>query len=399
MKRFENVLFVPSGFVREIKPVSNSELDNLSVELMNKTTVKPIEVGAVEICSEEISKVSNPEFVFTETFYKILIPMSTNISAETNSRMSMNGYGWERIRNVVVENTMKFDSTVKLWEATRKNSALFQKLPHTIYYEDNDQHYFKLRRLGLPYSLKSARREYRKESQILHGDRARPHLENWDFNRHMRGRLDRMLKLASNILPRSATHSNNLGKNVRHSLKTELLRNIEIDCSSMGLRTKSEDKSFNETIRRFQEPTETNLPLTFTTCYKTSVYTNCPETLEPATMWDVSDGKNIIKANAGVSFDFIVQTLTSAWLRKFDFMHNFSHETPIKTLLTKNEDLEKTKVNKSNSKWARKIRGDEISLDENDYFPWSGRRNFNEARLDATGLRIRKDALSHEIID
>ena len=396
MKRFESVLYVPTGFVREIKPVINSELDNLSVELMNKTTMKRIDTGSVEVYSEEVSVVSNPEFVFTETLYKVLVPMNSNINAETNSKMSMNGYGWERIRNSVVDTCMKYDSTVRLWDATRKESPLFQKLPHTIYYEDNDQHYFKLRRLGLPYSLKTARREYRRESQILHGDRARPHLENWNFNQQIRERLDRMLKLASNILPRSAIHSNNLGKNVRHTLKTELLKNIELNCNNMGFQVGVEDGDFCNSIRKFQEPTELNLPLTFTTCYKTSLYANFPRKLCPATMWDVSNGMKIVKPNAGVSFDFIIQTLTTAWLRKYDFMHEFSHTTPIKSLMTKNEDLEKTKVNKSNTVWARLIREDEIELTENEQFPWKGCRNFNEIVLDSRGLKPRRNAQSDD---
>ena len=128
MKRFENVMFVPKGYVREIKPVCNGELDNLSIELMNKTSVVNLRESGAEVHMEELTKVCSGDFSWTETLFKVLVSMESCMRADLNSKMSVNHGGWEKMRNNVVECCLRFDSTIKLWDATRKESTLFQEL-------------------------------------------------------------------------------------------------------------------------------------------------------------------------------------------------------------------------------------------------------------------------------
>ena len=55
-KTFENYLYVPSGFARKINPITNADLQNLSIDLMNKTSSKCIMKGGIEVSAEEITK-------------------------------------------------------------------------------------------------------------------------------------------------------------------------------------------------------------------------------------------------------------------------------------------------------------------------------------------------------
>ena len=82
---------------------------------------------------------SRDDFNLTETLYRVLIPMEDNMLAEATCEMSFDGNGWEMIRNRALKRIMQYDSTVKLWNATRKGHPLFQKLPHTIYYGSNQK--------------------------------------------------------------------------------------------------------------------------------------------------------------------------------------------------------------------------------------------------------------------
>ena len=57
-KIFENFLYVPRGFAREIHPITNGDMQNLNIDLMNKTSSKCIMKGGIEISAEEITKAS-----------------------------------------------------------------------------------------------------------------------------------------------------------------------------------------------------------------------------------------------------------------------------------------------------------------------------------------------------
>ena len=48
-KRYEACLYNPAGTLRELKPISNQEMQNLSIPLMNSTTSKAITKGNTEI--------------------------------------------------------------------------------------------------------------------------------------------------------------------------------------------------------------------------------------------------------------------------------------------------------------------------------------------------------------
>ena len=395
MKRFESVKFVPPGFVRDLNPITNNDLDALSVDILNKTSNTVFEKGGLEVISRELTKVTcGREFNFFETLYKVLVPLNDNITAETTSKVSVEGNGWERIRNSVVDCCMQFDSTVKLWDATRKDSTLYQRLPHTIYYEDKDDYYYKLINKGIPFTLKEARREYKKAIQHIHGDRAIPHLSDWNFKEKMRRRLTRILELTSHVNPKSAVYSANLSINVRHSLKTELLTNLETNTGNLGLLTAREDLKFADLIRNFQKPTEEQLPLSFTTCYKTSMYANCPTQIVPATMWDVRNEETIRKC-AAVEFRFIIQNLVTAWTRRYDNLHLLSHQTTIKDLIQGDQLMENLRVYRSTSSTAKWVRN-EIGLDDYKEDKWVGKRGFQEFKIadELKGLRKRKNACS-----
>ena len=397
MKLFESQLYAPFGSKREIVPISNSNLDNLSIDLLNKSTTANIEKGGIEVQSEELLAASGAEFEFHETFYRVLVPLGSNIQSEVLSRNSVGGNGWERIRNCVLESCMQFDSTIKLWSATRKTSTLYQDLPHTIFYgsELSTENYFKLRRLEIPCSLTNARREIKGAIKRLNGDMADKRLLNWNFDPQERRRLLKILRIASHVTPKAAIKSKNLDKHIRHSLKAELLKNIEINCNNMGLITAAEDTSFRNIIRKFQEPTENNLPLSFTTCYRTSLYATKPTTMHPATMLDSEPPSGQIKKSAGVEFNFVIQNLISAWIKKYDNLHDFSHRVPIKEVLPENTDLDKVLVRRSCSNRAKMIRNESNDVPTSDEFnrmKWKGKRNFEEISIEANILRYRRNA-------
>ena len=46
---FEACLYNPAGTLRELKPITNEDLQNLSVPLMNATTYKAITKGNIEV--------------------------------------------------------------------------------------------------------------------------------------------------------------------------------------------------------------------------------------------------------------------------------------------------------------------------------------------------------------
>ena len=397
MKLYESQLYVPFGSKREIVPITNSNMDNLSIDLLNKTTEVKIEKGGIEVQAEELVTASGSEFEYHETFYKVLIPLGENIQSEVLSRNSTGGNGWERIRNCVLESCMQFDSTVKLWSATKKTSTLYQDMPHTIFYgsELSTENYFKLRRLEIPCSLTNARREIKGAIRKLNGEAADRMLLNWNFDPNERRRLLKILRIASHVTPKAAIKSKNLDKHVRHSLKAELLKNIEINCNNLGFITAAEDTNFRNIIRKFQEPTENNLPLSFTTCYRSSLYAAKPATLHPATMLDSEPKNGPIKKSAGVEFNFVVQNLVSAWIRKYDQLHDFSHRIPIKMVLPENTDLDKVVVRRSCSNRAKMIRNEDNDIPTSDELlksQWKGRRNFEEITISSNILRFRRNA-------
>ena len=296
---------------------------------------------------------------------------------------------------------MQYDSTIKLWDATRKTSTLYQNLPHTIFYgnELSTANYFKLRRLEIPCTLKQARKEFRDNAQKFHGVRADENLLKWNFDLNRRRRLLKILRIASFVVPKSITKSNSLNRHIRHSLQTELLKNVETNCNNMGLITATEDYSFRDVIRKFQQPTEINLPLSFTTCYKTSLYSMKPTTLIPATMLDSEPTNGNIKKSAGVEFNFIIQDLVTAWVTKYDRVHDFWHHIPMKTVLPENTNLDKIIVRRSSSNWARMLRNDSGNLSTQEEVAankWKGKRNFNEINLHSSILKTRRNATSTE---
>ena len=397
MKLFESQLYVPFGEKRNIHPVTNAAMENLSIDLLNKTTVENIDKGGVEVQAEELLMASSDDFEYFETSYRVLVPLSGNIQAEVTCKNSSGDEGWERIRNSVLKCCMQYDSTVKLWNAARKTSALYQNLPHSIFYgnEPSTSNYFRLKRLEIPFSLKTARREYKNAVRRLQGDKADEELLNWNFEALKRRRLLKILRISSHVTPRAAISSGCVNRHVRHSLKTELLRNIEENCNNLGLITRAEDFTFSNIIRKYQEPTEINLPLSFTTCYKTSLYAAKPSTLNPAVMWDSEPKQGIHKNSAGVEFNFIIQNLVSAWVKKYDQLHDFTHKVPIKSVLPENTNLENILVKRSCSHWARMLRNEADSLpsiEETKNSNWKGKRCFDEISIDANILKFRRNA-------
>ena len=83
-KKFEACLYNPAGTVRELNPISNGDLQNLSIPLLNVTTSKAITKGNIEIQAEELMiAYSKDDFFRTDTLYRCLIPMADNMHAET----------------------------------------------------------------------------------------------------------------------------------------------------------------------------------------------------------------------------------------------------------------------------------------------------------------------------
>ena len=56
MKKFEACLYNPTGTVRDLEPVSNNDLQELSVPILNQTTSKAITKGNIEIHSGTSSR-------------------------------------------------------------------------------------------------------------------------------------------------------------------------------------------------------------------------------------------------------------------------------------------------------------------------------------------------------
>ena len=56
MKRFESCLYTPLGFSRELDPISNADLQNLSINFLNKTSKIKFATSNIEVYSEEVSK-------------------------------------------------------------------------------------------------------------------------------------------------------------------------------------------------------------------------------------------------------------------------------------------------------------------------------------------------------
>ena len=337
------------------------------------------------------------DFSLTETLYRILIPMEDNMHAEATCEMSYEGNGWEMIRNRALRRVMEYDSTVKLWNATRKGHPLYQQLPHTIYYGNNSEHYFRLRRLNVPTELKMARLEFKNLMKTGKKQIIKPYAENiladWDFNLEIRRRIFKTLMVSSHVLPRAAVNSKILSLLVKHSLQTELLKDIEVNAYSMGLISNSEDFRFGEVVRKFQEPSEMYIPLSFTTTYKSSLYAIRSDRIEPARMWDSEPLPGVVKKDAAVEFNFIVQNLITAWPRRFDRLHNFSHEIAIRDVLPENMDLSKVSVKRSESIWAKIIRGEnEFPNERDEMMEWMGTKGFRERTIDIRGLRLRKNA-------
>ena len=342
---------------------------------------------------------SNEDFYLTETLYRVLIPMVDNIHAETTCAMSSENGGWERIRNSILKRVMEYDSTIKLWNASKRRHPLFQQLPHTIFYGNDTDHYFRLRRLQIPTEIKMARAEFKNLMKTGKNQAIKPDAENvlvdWNFNLGMRRRLFKALLISSHISPRLALNSKILQATVKHSLQTELLNDIEINANSMGMIDNSEEYRFCEVIRKFQEPTEKLLPLTFTTTYKTSIYAVNSPYVQPARMWDSEPIKGVIAKDAAVELNFVIQNLTTAWTRRFDKLHDFSHEKPIRDVLPENTDLSKVTVKRSSSIRAKTLRGEEEVPNENEDFDqeWKGTRGYFEKVIDVRGLRQRKNAV------
>ena len=400
MKRFETCLYVPTGFARTIQPVTNSDLQHLTIELLNKTSLKEFKLGGVEIHAEELVRVfAKDEFSYYETLYRVLLPITSNMAAETAITTDNGDQGWERIRNITIRRVMEYDSTIKLWDVNKRLHPLYQKLPHSIMHNGSSNHHFILRRLNIPTDLSEARKEFRNLTKSGSSSRLKAGAENiltnWNHNDLIRKRLLRCLKIASNVVPKMATCSPKFTKMVRHSLKTELLKDVEMNAHNMGLAMDFEEPEFSFCIRHFQEPTEKFLPMNFTTTFKTSLYTVLPKAISPAVIFDF-DYNEIGKRDNAIEMNFVVQNLVSAWPRRFDKMHDITHETTLKDVLPESCSTAKVNIMHSNSTVAKLIRKpDEVQdlsapLNAN----WMGTRNFNELRINPKGLRMRKDAVS-----
>ena len=403
-KNFESCLYTPMGFHRNLKPVSNADLQHLSVSILNKTSSIDFKPGNIEVISEEITKVqATEEFSYTETLYRVVIPCCDNMYAEAASSLSIGeNTGWQRIRDATLKRIMEFDSTMKLWDTTRKNSPLVQMMPHTIFHDFNSPHYFWLSRLDVPMNAKVARREFRRliktgENNIIKPG-AKNILDNWDFDECLRSRLLRAIRIASNITPRLATNSTVTSNLVRHSLKTELLRDIEVNAYNMGLVVSDEDSDFRNCIKFFQEPAEKFVPLSFITTYKTSLYATMPECLSPANIIDSESRNGLTKLDTAVEFNFLVQNLVTAWPKKYDKLHDFTPNTAVKDLLPGTVNVDLVEVRKSNSYWGKILKNEDVlPCGQGREKEWSGKKCFEELPMvngNRAALRPRINAVS-----
>ena len=335
----------------------------------------------------------------------MLIPVCDDMYTEAACKLNEMDEGWERIRDAVIKRLMQYDGTIKLWSATRRHHPLFQKLPHTLFYGDDSQSYFTLKRLAIPTNLLEARKEFRTAIKTGQTQAIKPDASNivsdWNFQKDTRRRLFKALKIASHMTPRAATNSRIFSAMVKHSLQTELLADLEINAHSMGLIKNDEDYDFSNVIHKFQEPTEKMIPISFVTTYKTTLYAICPKYIAPATMWDSEPIQQISRKDAAVEYNVVIQNLNTAWPKRFDKIHDFDHRIPIKDVLPENYDLSKVKVFRSSSKWAKIARGehefpeDDTSNDDD----WNGFKSFQEKKIDMKGLRPRKNAMNLADVD
>ena len=399
-KRFESCLYTPLGFVRDLNPVCKNDLQNLSIGFLNKISKAKFIAENVEVYAEELNKAYvDGEFCYTDTLYKVVIPLCDNMIAEANSKSSDGESGWQRIRESTLKRVMEYDSTVKLWDASRRYHPLFQDLPHTIFYEPNSTQYFKLNRLQVPMHAKMARHEFRRLIKTGSMNSMKPGamnvLDDWNHNILIRSKLLRVLRIASNVTPKLALNSKVLSNLVRHSLKTELLEDIKSNAYKMGLVTSYQDLEFREAINLFQEPSERFVPLSFTTTYKTSLYAVVPKCITPACLLDTEDDQGCIQTDRAVEFNFVVQNLTTAWIKKYDRLHDWSHKTPIKNVLPQNMDRDKLVVKRNRSFWAKTIREEPVFMNESEMEQkWTGNRNFQEVKIETRGLRPRLNAIA-----
>lgn len=110
-------------------------------------------------------------------------------------------------------------------------------------------------------------------------------------------------------------------------------------------------------------------------------------------MWDSEPIQGMTVRDAAVEFNFIIQNLTTAWPRKFDALHDFDHEKPIREVLPENMDMSKIMVKRSSSMWAKIIRGEEDLPEEEEKKEndWKGVRGLKEKTIDIRGLRLMKE--------
>ena len=116
-------------------------------------------------------------------------------------------------------------------------------------------------------------------------------------------------------------------------------------------------------------------------------------------MFDVANGDGYAKSNAALEVNVIIQNLITAWPRKYDSLHDFDHTKPVKDVLPIGTDLAKIHVRRSNSLWAKIVRGEGNELENLDEYEkefWSGVRSFTEKTIETSGLRMRNDATSTE---
>ena len=245
---------------------------------------------------------------------------------------------------------------------------------------------------------KLARQEFRRLTKTGSMNHMKPGATNiiecWNHDIFLRNKLTRAIRIASNITPKMAINSKVLSNLVKHSLKTELMKDVEANAYNMGLMINYQDIDFRDCIKMFQEPTEKFVPLSFTTTYKTTIYATLPECINPAILYDFEDEDGSTKRDTAVEFTFLIQNLTTAWPRKFDKLHDWSHEIPIKKVIPENFDRDKLIVKRSKSYWAKIIRNEPLFLNETENEQsWAGERNFKEARIETYGLRPRINAI------
>ena len=128
------------------------------------------------------------------------------------------------------------------------------------------------------------------------------------------------------------------------------------------------------------------------------MYAVLPSAISPAVVYEYGYADD--KKDCAVEFNFVIQNLVSAWPRRFDKLHDFCNEVPIKDVLpdsTDSTDLARVVVKKSNSLIAKIIRNPEEvmgNMEDSYDAKWKGRRCFREEPIEIRGLRMRKNASS-----